>query len=142
MRVCMHACTYVHTHARMRACAHRNGRSRGLDHGRHLNYVSRPILDSLSFSPLLPASLSSKRFEECARLRSDIGIIPFPPPPLLLLLLPDPPLSSLSTRTFDESKNKKKAKEEKKVSLLLLSRRDVTTRRRRRLRRSYARATL
>lgn len=141
MRVCMHACTYVHTHARMRACAHRNGRSRGLDHGRHLNYVSRPILDSLSFSPLLPASLSSKRFEECARLRSDIGIIPFPPPPLLLLL-PDPPLSSLSTRTFDESKNKKKAKEEKKVPLLLLSRRDVTTRRRRRLRRSYARATL
>ena len=123
------------------ACAHRNGRSRGLDHGRHLNYVSRPILNSLSFSPLTRVS-----FLETVRgmhapppvHRSDIGIIFFSP-------LPSPPLPSIHLchfcqLTFNRAKTKKK--ERKKI--FLLSRRDVTccvsTRRRRlrRLRRPYA----
>lgn len=107
MYICMHECTC--------ACAHRNGRSRGLDHGRHLNYVSRPILNSLSFSPLTRVSfLETVRGMHAPPLhRSGIDIIFFSSP---LSPLPSIHLCHFCQLTFNWAKTKKKQKK-KKVSL-------------------------
>ena len=112
--VCTHVRTrvYICMHECVCACAHRNGRSRGLDHGRHLNYVSRPILNSLSFSPLTRVS-----FLETVRgmhapppvHRSDIGIIFFSPSPPL----PFPRSTfviSVNWRSTEQKQKKKKGK--------------------------------